>query len=179
MSQNITKELLMYFLKVGTIYVAASSPYFARRVLKEIFKEKYDKQKFSSSFSYLKRKNLVEIKKENHDVKIYLTKEGEKRAKKYHINDLTIKKPKKWDQKWRIIIFDVSQSNRLIRDIFREKIKELNFYCLQKSVWVCPYPCEKEINILKEFLGVSTKDIRIIIAQKIEDDGKIRKFFKL
>jgi len=40
-------------------------------------------------------------------VKIVLTKEGEKKALKFKIDEMEIKKPVKWDGEWRIVIFDI------------------------------------------------------------------------
>ena len=46
-------------------------------------------------------------------VKIILTKEGEKKALKFKLDEMEIKKPAKWDGEWRIVIL-----------IFRKKFKK-------------------------------------------------------
>lgn len=43
---------------------------------------------------------------------------------------------KNWDGKWRIVIFDIPEQKRLIRDLFRRNLKKWGFKHLQKSVWV-------------------------------------------
>ena len=95
------------------------------------------------------------------------------------INDLRISKDKKWDKKWRIVIFDISELKRFYREAFRGKLKEMGFFPLQKSVWVCPFECKDEIDLLKDFLGMTDKEIRLIIAKEIGDSESLRKFFKL
>lgn len=169
----------------GAIYVAASSPYFAfylarnlGRVLgkKRILKKK--DPRFENAFYYLKRKGYLNVEQRGHQVHISLTGKGRKRAGRYLIDDLTIKKPKKWDGKYRIIIFDIPNITNIIRNVLREKLKELGFYCLQRSVWICPSDCKKEVALLREFFGLSTKQLRLIIG-KIEDDAPLRKFFRL
>ncbi|MBI2041804.1 MAG: hypothetical protein HYT20_02150, partial [Candidatus Nealsonbacteria bacterium] len=87
--------------------------------------------------------------------------------------------PKKWDGKWRIVIFDISQPKLSKREAFRGKIKELGFYPLQKSVWVHPHECKGEIQVLKDFFGFSNKEIGVITAEKIDEDFFLRKIFKL
>jgi len=181
---SITKEILKYLLLVGAFYFAASSPYFCYKFWQNLLKKKHSKQKLtkrsiSNSFYYLLKRGLIEIEREGADVKIALTEKGKKLGQKYQIDDLKIKTPKKWDGKWRIVIFDISQTKRIIRDIFRRKLKELGFYQLQKSVWVYPYSCEREIEILRKFLGVGKRNIRLIVAESIEEDKFLRKFFKL
>jgi len=46
---------------------------------------------------------------------------------------------KPWDRKWRLVIFDIEETSRSIRDLFRIKLKELGFGQLQKSVWITPH----------------------------------------
>lgn len=46
---------------------------------------------------------------------------------------------KKWDRKWRIVIFDIKERKRNQRDQLRKKLKELGFGMIQESVWITPY----------------------------------------
>lgn len=43
---------------------------------------------------------------------------------------------KEWDGKWRIVIFDIPEQKRLIRDLFRRNLKKWGFKHLQKSVLI-------------------------------------------
>lgn len=45
----------------------------------------------------------------------------------------------RWDRKWRIVIFDIAEVSRQIRDLLRLKLKELGFGMLQESVWITPH----------------------------------------
>lgn len=178
-----SKEALKYLLLAGAIYVAASSPYFVLNLMKSISKErrwlKFRKEKFTNTFNYLKRRGLIEIRREGHDVRISLTKEGKKMAGKYQIDDLEIEKPKKWDKIWRVVIFDIPVFSRMVRDAFRRKLKEFGFCPLQKSIWVYPYPCKEEIELLREFFGLNKKQIQVLEVIKLDEDKFLRKFFKL
>jgi len=95
------------------------------------------------------------------------------------IDDLKIKRPKKWDGKWRVLIFDIAQLKKLYREALRGKLKELGFYQLQKSVWVCPFDCRAEVEILKDFFGLKDNELRLILAIDIENDTFLKKHFKL
>lgn len=77
------------------------------------------------------------------------------------------------------MIFDISQLKKLYREAFRGKLKELGFYQLQKSVWIYPFDCRAEIELLREFFGLSEKEIRLVVAEDIERSGELKKFFKL
>jgi len=92
---------------------------------------------------------------------------------------LQIKKPKHWDHKWWIVIFDIAHTNRIKREALRGLLKRLDFYQLQKSVWVCPYDCRDEVEVLKDFFGLTDKEIRLIVASDIGADSFLRNIFKV
>lgn len=174
-----SKEILKHLLLAGAVYIAASSPYFVLKLMKTISRPKISKKKFTNAFSYLKKRGLIEIRREGHDVCIALTMEGKRRAGKYQIDDLKIEKPKKWDKKWRIVIFDIPVASRMIRDAFRRKLKEFGFYPFQQSTWIYPYPCQKEIELLREFFGLKKRQLQILEVTKLEDDQALKKFFNI
>lgn len=178
-----SKEILKYLLLTGLICVAATSPYFGFNVMKNILRHRgrkgARKQNAISAFNYLNRMGLIEIRRDGHDLRISLTKEGRKRAGKYQIDDLVIQKPKKWDGKWRIVIFDIPNSSRWIRDIFRKKLKELGFCRLQQSIWIIPYACQEEVALLREFLGANKAQIQVLEVTKLENEAIYRQIFRI
>jgi DNA-binding transcriptional regulator PaaX len=46
----------------------------------------------------------------------------------------------KWDKKWRIILFDVPETQRTLRQMLRLKLIDWGARMLQSSVWISPYP---------------------------------------
>jgi DNA-binding transcriptional regulator PaaX len=91
---------------------------------------------------------------------------------------LVIKRPKKWDGKWRIVSFDIAQARRFARTQLRHTLQEIGFERLQDSVWVFPYDCEELITLLKADYGLG-KEVLYIIADSIENDRALRGRFKL
>lgn len=177
---EIVKDILSWLAIAGAVYIAASSPYFALNLMKSLKKgRRYGKKKVYNTFYKLQKQGCIEIRQRNHQIYIALTEKGRKKAGRFQINSLKIAEPKKWDGKWRLVIFDISQLQRTKREAFRGKLKELGFYPLQKSVWVHPYNCRDEIDLLREFFGLSEKEIRLIVAQDIGDDSFLKKLFKL
>lgn len=175
-----SKEILKYLLLAGAVYIVAPSPYFSFHLMKNISRLKgQNKRKIIDAFDYLKRKGLIEIKKENHDIKIALTKEGRKKAGKYQIDDLEIERPKKWDKKYRLVIFDIPYQKGVQRNAFRRKLKELGFCPVQKSVWVHAFNCKEEVELLREFFGLNKIQIQVLLVEKIDNDSFLRKFFNL
>jgi len=177
---EISKDIFSWLLIAGAVYIAASSPYFIRNLLTGYKKwQKYPKRKVYDTFYMLRKKGYINIGKRNRQIYISLTKEGKKKAGVFQIDALTIKNPKKWDKKWRIVIFDIAQLKKTYREAFRGKLKELGFYPLQKSVWVYPFDCQAETELLKDFFGLSDQEMRLIVADNISKDDQLRKSFKL
>jgi DNA-binding transcriptional regulator PaaX len=177
---EIVKDIFKGALITGAIIIAASSPYFITNIIKANKRfRRYPKQRVADTFTRLKREGLIMIERNNSQIYIKLTKEGKKKAGLYQIDNLSIKKPKKWDGKWRIVIFDIAELKRSHREAFRGKLKELGFKPLQKSVWIYPFPCQEEIVLLRDFFGLDKNDIQLIVAEKIESDEKLREIFKV
>lgn len=105
-----------------------------------------------------------------------LTKLGEKQALKYLSDDFFIVKPKKWDKKWHIVIFDIPNDKKNLRDVMRLKLKKLGFLQLQKSVFVYPFNCLNVIRSLKYIYGLSSY-IQYIIAEDIESEIDLVSYF--
>lgn len=177
---KIAKLILRRLLIGGAIVIAAQSPYFWLNFYKALFKGKlFSRKKTRDTFYNLKKRGLIRIEKKNKNIYMFLTKKGEEEAGKYQINEMYIKKQKRWDKKWQVIIFDIPENHRIKRDLFRGKLKEMGFRQLQKSVWVCPYPCQKEINLLRNFFGLGKKNLIVLTVEKIENNEVLKKLFNL
>lgn len=85
---------------------------------------------------------------------------------------------KKWDGRWRMVVFDIPERRRNIRIRLRDFMREVGFVRLQDSVWVYPYDCEDFVALLKAELKVG-KDVLYAIVDTIEHDNNIRKHFHL
>ena len=177
---EIVKDFLYWLMISGAVAVAAGSPYFGVNLWKAFKRrKKYESKKIYDVFYRLKRRNCIEIKNRGYQVYISLTEKGKKEAGWLQINALKIKKPKKWDKKWRIVIFDIAQLKKIQREAFRGKLKELGFKPLQKSVLIHPFDCKDEIELLKDFFGLTEKEVRLIVSPDIGKEKELRKIFRL
>ena len=89
---------------------------------------------------------------------------------------MIIKKPKTWDEKWRLIVFDIPDYQRKASNTLRHKLIELGFLQYQKSIFIHPYPCQDEINFIREIFEVG-HCVKLIVATEIEDqEYYLRKF---
>lgn len=111
-------------------------------------------------------------------VTIKLTKQGRIKALTYQLDTMSITRQKRWDRKWRVVIFDVPERYKRTRDIFRMRLKQLGLYALQESVYVSPYPCFDEIEFLRELYGIPFT-VRYLLTERIEDDQFLHTHFYL
>ncbi|MEK7533642.1 MAG: hypothetical protein AAB542_04370 [Patescibacteria group bacterium] len=128
------------------------------------------------SLARLHKRKLVETADDGEVQTVMLTELGKRRILKYALDELTIPKPKHWDGKWRMIIYDVDERKKKLRDIFRCALQTLGFYKLQGSIWIYPYPCEEQVTFLREYYGVGN-DVLYVVATRLEDDAPYRSYF--
>ncbi|TSC95060.1 MAG: hypothetical protein CEN87_72 [Parcubacteria group bacterium Licking1014_1] len=185
---EITKDALLILAAVGLLAIAATSPFFLINIARGIVKyKKYNERgnkvtneaNLAKSLSGLNKNKIIIIKNKKDKFTVKLTKKGKKIVKEILFEGMKIEKQKIWDKKWRIVIFDIpEQKKRHMRDAMRQKLQRIGFYQLQKSVWVHPYPCEKEVQLLCEVFSINPF-VNIITAEKIYDDDILLECFKL
>lgn len=135
---------------------------------------KRQREVINSSASRLAKKGLLKFNGKYYEP----TPEGEKKLKQLELSDYKLKKPKKWDKKWRVVIFDIPEKKKKLREQMRNLFIKMEFYRLQDSVWVYPYDCEDFIGLLKTNYGLG-EDILYLIVDEIENDKHLREEFGL
>ncbi|MCR4279199.1 MAG: hypothetical protein NUV78_00480 [Candidatus Zambryskibacteria bacterium] len=107
-----------------------------------------------------------------------LTETGERELKKLELSGFKLPKQKRWDRKWRVIIFDIPEKKKSIRDRLRRLFISAGLIRLQDSVWVYPYDCEDVIGLLKTDFGIG-KNLLYMIVDEIESDKYLKEEFNL
>ena len=125
--------------------------------------------------TYMKRKNLLE---NDYQHGLVLTKKGYDRARKSNINSLKIDTTIKWDHTWRIVLYDIPENHKNGRDTLTRKLRNLGFYQLQRSVWIHPFPCRREIEVLTAYCGIE-KYVSYIETTYIDKQEILLKKFSL
>jgi DNA-binding transcriptional regulator PaaX len=94
---------------------------------------------------YMKRKGWITAPSRNYQHGLKLTSKGRKRLTEMELRDLSIDRPQKWDKKWRLVLYDIPEKYKLGRDALTSRLKSLDFYPLQRSVLVHPFPCRQAV----------------------------------
>ena len=124
-------------------------------------------------YENLKRGGYIKEKIVDNKKTIYLTDKGKMEVLK---NDFW-KKEKKWDEKWRAIIFDIPEESYKHRDFLRRKLRWFGFKELQKSIWIIPYDAKKEFEEFLKLCNIKLEgDVRYLTIEKIEPNFTFKNY---
>lgn len=178
---NETKQKIILALAAGVAMGFSRSPKNYFKILDSA----------SRAWKDIDRKRLVRLVREFYDdklvsykeekdgtIKIVLTKDGQQKALEYQFDNIKIKKPEKWDKKWRVVMFDIPEKQKKAREAIRGKLKELGFEELQKSVFVHPYECEDEIEFIVEVFKIRPY-VRFLKADSFSNEEQFRLKFNI
>ncbi len=133
------------------------------------------KKKYYPVLWNAKKQGLVRQVSKNGKKFLQLTKKGELQKLVVLMN---VVKQEKWDGKWRLVIFDIPEDAHDKRDRLRSLLEKHGFIKFQASVFINPYPLNREaVAYLKE-VGLMPF-IRIIKAEEMDSDEDLRKKFDL
>jgi CRISPR-associated endonuclease Cas2 len=80
------------------------------------------------------------------------------------------------DGVWKIVIFDIPEKKREIRNTLRSKLKTLGFKKWQESIWISPYKLDKQIE--EEFKQLAENlFIRLIKTTEINYTDDLENLF--
>jgi hypothetical protein len=183
---NFSTKAILEFLGIGGILTAAILAPNAVQVFKFLLKDEkpISWRKFNQSvarqyISRLEKRELIKREIKADQTKISLTKKGRAELLKYDIDKIELKKQsERWDGKWRVIIFDISEQKKSARDALRAKFKNLGMFQLQRSVFIYPFDCKKEIDFIADFFEVG-EDILYLEARVADVEEKLRIRFNL
>lgn len=106
-----------------------------------------------------------------------LSPRGEKRLAQLRFKNLKFD-PRAWDRQWRILIFDIPESQRYQRDMLRRLVKELGMQRLQRSVWVTPADCRHEFEQLKVVFGLEN-NLLLLECRNLPELDYLKSFWEV
>lgn len=176
--QDIQNAVLATVAVAGFVAFAAVAGN-AIQLLKYLPNEKYNlRYRAKSAIGRLVAKKYVVWVERDGKKYLRITEEG-RRAFAFEQAKVALKnQKKKWDGRWRMVVFDIPERISAVRFRLRRIMSEIGFVRLQDSVWVYPYDCEDFIALLKAELKIG-KDVLYAIADTIEHDKSFRRHFNL
>jgi CRISPR/Cas system-associated endoribonuclease Cas2 len=176
--RNVRNAALAIIGAAGMIAVAAVAPNIMQLLGRSgaLARLRYQTK---STLARLKQKGEIEFVEREGMHFARLTKRGEEAlAFGKEKMELEVRKPRRWDRRYRLVMFDVPEKRKKIRERLRFTMKEVGFLRLQDSAWLYPYDCEEFVALLKAHLRIG-KDVLYAVIEEIENDKWIRKHFNL
>ena len=186
LTRNSRPHQILKYLAIGAgiLVLSSVSPLSVasafNSILKNYFRrKKFQKQIFFQDIKRLQTRKLVDSRElKDKNIEIRILKRGKNLVMKYNLDEIQLNKNIRWDGRWRLVMFDIPHSKRKARDELRQKLKELEFYHLQKSVFISPYPCENEIDFIGNVFNVR-QNILLLYISHFEGEEKLKYHFKL
>ena len=102
----------------------------------------------------LVKSKFVEKSSIDNDITYKITQKGEKQFDR----DLKpLKTTGHWDGKWRLVIFNLPEKKRDVRDKLRRYLIKLGLGTMQNSVWITPNDIKNEIDCIEKKLSLNEK----------------------
>ena len=101
----------------------------------------------------LKNLNLAQKLKVDNEDFYEINSKGEK-----YFDDVleVLQSSKKWDNKWRLVMFDIPETQRSTRDKLRRSLTNLGMGILQGSVWISPIDLKDKVMKISERLNLGS-----------------------
>ncbi|MBI2124104.1 MAG: CRISPR-associated endonuclease Cas2 [Candidatus Wildermuthbacteria bacterium] len=129
------------------------------------FRRKEDWKSFSQLVYHLKRKGYIRIQNLEHKQGVLLTRRGAEKVLK--IQGKIAQKQKRKDGKWQMVIFDIPEKKKGLREILRGALRAIGYERLQDSVWMCPYEVEKETEGTIREYGVDPY-VKVFLIEEVD-----------
>lgn len=179
---EIARNILAAIGMAGLTYVAMGSPRGAHKIYRALWrrltKKRFSGASINRSLNKLKARGVVALVKTRRGWRLELTDKGRAELLEYETCEKFLQKPKRWDQKWRLLVFDIEEKRRKVRDDIRRTLLGLGFFRLQDSVWVFPYECEEVLELLRTKHHVRHEAL-FVRADTITNDRWLRERFQL
>src|SRR3989344_9603665 len=172
---------LLATVAVGVVVLIAATAPNAAQLLKY-----FPGYKKGAKFNYqaktalgrLAAKGLILFEERNGKRYARVTDAGEEILALESLREKSAQKPKRWDGRWRVVLFDIPERRRGVRNRLRLFMQEDGFVRLQDSVWVYPYDCEDLIALAKANFRIGF-DVLYMIVEQLERDNHLREHFGL
>lgn len=154
---------------VGIMAAIAVAPGIAL-ALKPFAKRYPSRQRYDADRALRKliRRGFVREVRRGRTAGYALTDRGREYLARHELSRTKLCPPKRWDRKWRVIVFDIPEKRRYLRDMLRTQFTRLGLHSIQKSVWLFPYACDDLVRFLKADLGLG-RNVQYFTVGKFED----------
>lgn len=140
---------------------------------------KFERKTLLYAINAIHKNNLAEIQEDtNGNTKVILTGKGKEFAQKQKSILGSSTTPREWDKKWRLIFFDVPEQKKKLRDAFRYQLKKAGLKEFQRSAFIYPFSCFKEVEHIAGELNIK-EHIVLVTAETLSNEFYFKNQFGL
>ncbi|HLD25256.1 MAG TPA: CRISPR-associated endonuclease Cas2 [Patescibacteria group bacterium] len=179
--EHVTRDILLQLLKTGVVLaVAMTAPnalkMFTPRGRRESPLEQYYPSSVNRQLTRLWRKGFVDVREGPDGYVVTISDKGKTEILRYDLDTMDVPRPREWDGKWRMVFFDIPGKEESVRAAFRQHLKSMGFFQMQKSVYVHPFPCSKQVQFLREVYAIP-HSVKLAVVDVLENDEDLRRIF--
>ncbi|NQV12642.1 CRISPR-associated endonuclease Cas2 [Candidatus Uhrbacteria bacterium] len=148
---NKKRLILLGLIVLGTIPVAGAVT--GVLGLWAAYELKADQIRWKRAFYELERDKFIRRRGRASSVYFEMAPRGSAISQQIITRSLAIKEQYEWDQKLRIVSFDISIERSSTRQRLRKILLSLGFVKLQQSIYAHKYPCTQQVNHIQKHLA--------------------------
>lgn len=137
--------------------------------------KKFNTWRLKQLLKRMHQQKLVDVVEQDEGHLVKISDNGKKKLLKFNLDEMELK-DKKWDGKWRIIIYDILTGKKKQANLFRRTLKRLKFFQLQRSVYITPFKCYDEIEYLRQICAVD-REVIILTVSGLENEKAYKEYF--
>lgn len=186
--RTTSKIILGLLLTAGAITLAVAAPNAVRLlgfispklgIQSKEFRAR-QKQKVVKALYYLRTQKDIELIPQGKTYLLKITQKGRGKIRPINFQNLFVAKSERWNRHWWFVLADIpTKTHKSAADQLRRKLKEMDFYPLQRTVWVYPYDPRDEIDFINNYYDLS-QFVTVLEASALDpsDQKLLYKHFK-
>jgi len=181
---ELTTEKILYWLLEGMCDLLMSSRRLYRWQYDQMYRgylddiDKTFDKKLRQRVSRYRKRGWVVVSETKGRRWLTLSDKGKKKLMDEKIKNVRFAPEIKWDGVWRVIIYDLGDIKAVHRYKVMRTFLRWGFCHVQKSVFVFPHACDKEVRMVAEFYELG-KSVWIFEAIKTDNSEALKKFFHI
>jgi hypothetical protein len=177
--QSAAQIALAVLMLGGTLTLTAVAPNVFVAIDK-LFLRKHPGRRLSRSEREQRTTRAFYYLKERGYIKIFLTKLGRKKIQELDYQAMQVPRPGRWNGKWWQVAADIpTAEHKRDADIFRDKLRAMGFFPLQRTLWFYPYDPREQVETVAERCGIENF-VTVMEVSRLDsdDEAKMRDFFE-
>lgn len=138
----------------------------------------YGRRKVRAVMSRMRLRGYIRYDPADETSPIVLTGQGIRRARRYERLDITLRRIRKWDHLWRILLFDVPERTKRRRP-FQRWLKRNGWFKIQDSVYAHPHHSDDELAGYDSWRTISRHCLVILAPSLGAHENRARRHYAI